>query len=181
MSCNAYCVGSIPAYTNPACQPALRAGGAPKVIFADCDIEDYITDLTDATMWQDAIDAGQVVIVQNVLGDLAAPSDTTALISSALLEVVTQRQWTLNVQDYNVEQTTTAAFWDDILQNSANRKFAFVDGAGKVHAWADDVTSSVALQIPNDKRNSQFFGGAINWLSLTHLPTATFPTTLSIP
>lgn len=183
-TCNPYCTTTLIDYTSENCQPAPIGGGIDKIVWAECDIADSITDLTSQAEWQAAITADQVKVAGFMLAEIPAPSPTSEDIASCLAPVAVRKTRTMNITDNNTYDGAAlrdlTAFYNGINADLANGAFGYIDCNGYFYGWIYGAVSDINRihELKNDtgKTNWQ---GTIVWETLTELTPVLWPTGLS--
>ena len=174
-----YCTTGIGSYENADClDPNPQDGGIKYLIVADADIEDYITDPTSATQWQDAIDNGQVEIVGPLLAEIPEASPNTQRTTSCAPAKTVQKARTLSFEDYNTSKENTE-FYNDLIANSLGFKFGYVDCNDSFYGFLEDVSFDVTRihEQENDTGTTKWVG-SIAWNKLEEEVPTDFPTNI---
>lgn len=109
----AYNCDTLPSYNSTLAGCTLtRSGGSSNVVFLGCD--HGITDFTDGTQINDAIDAGNAWLVQNVkIGHAKGSPNTVDPVTSCGTQRVLNNTYTFTLFDAKVNEEN-ADFWNTV-------------------------------------------------------------------
>ncbi len=107
-----YCNGSLPEHELVACGN-FKKSGFDALAFVEQD--HTITDWTDTSQWQTNIADGKVKLVQQVKGDLPAPTklESENPVGGGVESIADGMDWTFTVQDSNTN-TNNDGFWEQM-------------------------------------------------------------------
>ena len=158
MFCNDDCAIVPVALPAAGCDIITRAGGITRVIFAKCNID---IDISDLTAWQTAIDAGDIVATGEVLGAKSKGSFQKKKLSSRNPEAVTGVTRNIQITDSGV-YTEAYAFWQDKDTNAPKFVVAYIDSIDNVTGFFPYVMELDDV-IPEDVNDNVVFDSVISY------------------
>jgi hypothetical protein len=116
--------GLPPLALNP-CRPLPRPGGIHRLVFATCAA--VPADLQNTAQWLSGIQACQIRISGDLLGEKPAPTVARKRISSCLPELVVAKTHTIKFTDYQHDPDTQTdhTFWCTVEQQAVGLRVGF--------------------------------------------------------
>lgn len=160
-ACNYNCV-DLPDHEQVDCG-AFPKGGISQLGILDCDHS--ITDYSNATQVQAAIDAGQLKIIDPVRALLEENSEILGVNPTACgsTEILDGFDWVLTWQDYNVTSNNDA-FYESLNLRQANLIWYECEN-DKIRVVVQPVSFVAKLTIPESNKEKQMYPVQAKWSS----------------
>tara|TARA_R110000868_G_scaffold132409_2_gene343450 strand:+ start:3251 stop:3805 length:555 start_codon:yes stop_codon:yes gene_type:complete len=163
--CASSCAQGLPDSYTGGCGIISRPGGIKRLWFIKCDFTGPLA--TDAN-WTTAQTAGDVVGSGLVMGQKAKGSFTKKRIASCMPEGITGAEKQVTFQDYNTDTVTPGGnlayeFWNTILNESTNFRFAYETCDGHVYGPIDSFVLEIDEVIEDNNTGSTYFDGTVLW------------------
>lgn len=166
--CNYNCT-DLPSHEQVSCGE-FKKGGINAIAVVDCD--HTITDWSDATQWQNNIDAGTIKLIGPVRAEIPAPSPVEGVNpnSCGADTILDDFDRTITWQDYNVNDTNIAFY------NALNRRNAFVVAyhgcaeTPEITVIESEVNFVAMRTVPQTRKEKQMFTATGKWTAFDEAP-----------
>ena len=168
------------------CVKTIVDGGINTLIVANCAAEwpelpeDYhelspedqlLARIAYLTVVAALVTAGEVIMVNNLLGEKPAPDNTTIRTESCKAEMVLNKTFNINFQHFYTDATDKSEydFWNDFNSNIDRYKIAWVGCDGFIRGWLPNPTIYAHNVVPQTKEEKAFWEGMISWIDQSEL------------
>lgn len=150
MACNPTCLQTAPALTFSGCgvKNLIRSGFIKHLLFTRCDVP--ITDITDATEFENALTAGTMFLSPEGTGDIPFPALSDPITVNCKAEVNLKKTWSLNFTSYES---------DNVNQEDVNAWCVIEETLDTWHVAAIDCDDNIILPKDFASGDNLGFGG----------------------
>lgn len=173
--CASTCAPELPVSYTGGCGINTRNGGIKRLWFVKCDYE--FTDIASDSEWTSAqthTPTPNAVGSGLIMGQKGKGSFTKKRIASCMPESVVGSEKSITFQDYTTDPggdctTSSYAFWNQILTDSANYKMCYETCDGYVYGPINDFTIEIDEVIEDNNTGSTYLDGTVMWNNIDML------------